>query len=72
MSRFPSMGMKALLAKHPKAERCVQIRIFNRDGDVIELEGPCTNEEAKAIVAHAFAPMRTSQPSSTSQTKETP
>lgn len=57
MNRFPSMGMKRLLAKHPKAERCVQIRIFNRAGDVVTVEGACTDEAAKEIFKHAVGPM---------------
>jgi hypothetical protein len=54
VSRFPSMGMRALRAKHPNAEKLAQIRIFDQAGNVIELEGPITKAEARAIVDAAI------------------
>lgn len=53
-TRFPAKGMKALLAKFPKAEKLVQLRIFDREGNVLCLEGPITADEASAIARRAL------------------
>ena len=41
-------------AKFPKAERMVQIRVFNHAGDTVTVEGPVTNEEAGLILRTAI------------------
>lgn len=54
MSRFPSKGMRAIRAEHPKAERIVQVRIIMKDGRFMCIEGPVTTDEARTIVQAAL------------------
>jgi hypothetical protein len=53
MGKFPSKGMRAMLAEFPDAERIVQLRIFQRDGGMLSVEGPITADEAKTIFGAA-------------------
>lgn len=53
MSRFPAMGVKALLAKYPQADQVVQLRLATRDGTVVCLEGILPAALGSAIF-HAF------------------
>jgi hypothetical protein len=50
MSSFPANSMKAIAAKYPNAERFIQVRIFTRDGDIASLEGPCSEEQVRAVL----------------------
>lgn len=43
-----------MLAKFPAAERIVQVRIFDREGNVVEVEGPITAAEARVIARRAM------------------
>ena len=53
MSRFPT-GMRALLAKYPEASHVVQLRVFDRDGNVVAFEGPVSVGEAQVILQRVF------------------
>lgn len=51
--RFPSMGMKAMLARFPRATHCVQMRVFSRDA-VVSFEGPATKAHAQLVLDTAL------------------
>jgi hypothetical protein len=41
--------MRVMLMDFPRAERLVQVRLFDRTGNVVTVEGPITRAEYDAI-----------------------
>jgi len=44
------LGLRALKAKFSKAESIVQVRVVTKNRNVIEIEGPVSEEEASQII----------------------
>jgi hypothetical protein len=48
------MGVKAMLAKFPKAERIFQLRIAGKDG-VVTVDGPITTKASQELIKLVLA-----------------
>lgn len=48
-------SMKKLLAKHPKAERVIQVRVMAPDGNWLLFEGPTTKRAAAKVFQTVLA-----------------
>lgn len=52
--RFPSQGMKRLLARFPDAKKLVQCRVFDREGNVVCVEGAVEDGVGMSILRAAL------------------